>query len=135
MSKRTLCVISGTISLVVGGAIYILFRENSHIALFFNNSFIESVRDIFVPLSNNVTKYYLADFFWGFSLCAYLLALFLPKTRGAILCGLTAFLCGTFWEILQFLKAVSGTGDLIDVVMYLLAATLAVILFLKEKEK
>jgi hypothetical protein len=135
MSKRSFLFVAGTGSLIVGGLIYLLFRENSHIALFFGSRLLNDIREAFSAWSNDAVNFYFADFLWGFSLCSYLLAIYVPKKRGAFFCGAITFMCGAFWEALQFVGAVNGTGDVIDIIMYFSAAVVVVIIFLKGKFK
>ena len=129
MSKRSSFVVMGTLSLMLGGIIYLLFRENSYVAIIFNVRFIDGLREATPTVPKEIVSFYLADFLWSFSLSSYLLAIFLPIKQGAFFCGLTAFLCGVIWEILQFVNAVSGTGDMLDMIMYLIAAVLTVMVY------
>ena len=133
MSKRAFFILLGTLSLIIGGAIYLLFRENAYITIFFGTNFLARIRETVSFLSVQIVNFYFVDFLWGLSLCAYLLAIFAPKGAGIFFCGIVAFLCGTGWELLQFTGVVSGTGDVLDIIAYLVAAIIAVIIFLKGK--
>ena len=135
MSKSIYFTVFSAASLLLGGIIYILFRENTYIAGVFDYSWLEPVRNCISVLSCDFIKYYLPDFLWSLSLCGFLIAIFAPKLVGAIICGATAVLCGTLWEFLQCLGICSGTGDVFDIVMYLAAACVAVIISIKGKFK
>ena len=123
-------------SLLTGGAIYVLFRENTHIARLFSSiTLIEPFRIWLKETPSDVFRFYLPDFLWGLSLGCGLQAILKPTARKNLLCGGVAFLCGVIWECLQFSHIISGTGDILDIVLYLLACALCTFLNIKEREQ
>ena len=122
MSKKCVHILLSSTALVLGGFIYVLFRENTYIAVFFKDfSLICDLQNTLCAINCDFLKYYFADYLWGLSLCCALHAVFTPNLQGSIYCCCTAVFCGILWEILQYCSLISGTGDLWDVVMYLLA--------------
>lgn len=134
MRRRKKYVLLGVVSLVLGAMIYIVFRENSYIGITFNSiSMIQEIRRVLDGFSCGFLKFYLPDFLWGFSLCCNLLAVYIPKRNGCIICVGIAFLCGCVWEWMQYKGIVSGTGDINDVLMYLLASVACTIINIRSE--
>ncbi len=122
ITKLCLC----TTSLFVGGMFYVLFRENTYVSDFIERFVnVDFIRVRMSFLENNFTKFYFSDFLWAFSLCCGLSAIF-PKKE--LLSGIISFLCGTFWEFSQKVNVVDGTGDVCDIIMYLAACAIAVMI-------
>ncbi len=135
MKKRFFYIILCSLSLCAGGFIYIIFRPDTIVTHtihgFFpflenaSNSYSNSVPDFF--------KYYFPDFLWAFSFFCGLNAIFdSPKTLYKNCLAVLAL--GVFWELGQFLGLFSGTGDLADVLMYLVAV-IAVVFVEKIHQK
>ena len=136
MSKRNLNILLSISALVIGGLIYILFRDNSYIAILFNHiPIIQYIRQHVTTLRVHFIKFYLPDLLWGFSLCSGLHAIYLPNAKTSVLCGITAFSCGAIWEIMQYMGILSGTGDLLDVLMYLFGCLVCIIINLRRDIK
>lgn len=134
MSGRIKHVISMMISLLCGLFIYILFRPQTYISkLVFE----------FIPFKWNEIDYdnaivsflgfYFADFLWCFSLASGLCFVLFKDSHSVVICCLIAFVCGVFWEIGQMIHLFGGTADILDVLMYLLAACTRYIFNIKEK--
>lgn len=139
MSNRLFYVILCIIFLIIGGSLYLIYRENAYITILFDRFlFLESMGKIADVFENDFFKFYFPDFLWGLSLNFGLFSIFLPKLKGALWCSLIAFLYGMLWETMQKQGVLSGTGDLIDILMYLLASVFAMLIFImrrKENEK
>ena len=135
MSRRIIFATASIASLSVGAIIYVLFRPNSYIAIFVNRIMeIGIPRQALESYSNDFLKFYFPDFLWMLSFCFCLYSLFDLFKNGIIISTLVAFFCSILWELMQRLDFVSGTGDIIDIIMYLLAGICAVIIsFKKEK--
>lgn len=132
MSRRIQNILLSVAALLLGGLLYILFRETTYIAKLFNGiAYISYAREFVSALSCDFVALYLPDFLWGFALCSGLLAIFDPDKRGALGCAFAALLWGVVWEISQYTGMVSGTGDMADVLMYLTAIVIAVIIHTK----
>lgn len=132
MSKKLKNVLLSSITLLIGSFIYVIIRHTTYVGKLFDNFYIvDSLRNMLTDCSSPFVMYYLPDFLWSFSLCCGLLAIFTPQKRGILLCGLICFIYGCIWEVLQLLHVLGGTFDFYDITMYLIAATLAVILNLK----
>lgn len=135
MSSRRKNILMSAVSLYTGFVLYVLFREDTYIAKGF--SFLPWVTFLQIwlaPKAPSFVKYHLQDFIWAFSLSCGLLAVVGSAKKQAFFCAVTAFFCGLLWEFLQYCKIVSGTGDLWDVLMYLAAGAVSVILNLEERE-
>ena len=117
------------IFLLSGGLLYICFRENTYISIFASNYFdFEKIRAFASPISVDFTKYYLPDILWGLGLCHGLIAIFPAGTRFLYSAGALAFFCGVTWELLQLFGVIFGTGDVIDIMLYLTASVMAVLI-------
>ena len=133
MSKRAGFIIISLLFLGFGAMIYILFRPNTHIAVTCNSIVnLDILRRSVSILGCDFFKFYLPDLLWGLSLSIAMFAIFLPNLKQKIIISVIVFLCGVFWEILQWMGIVSGTGDILDIVMYLVAALFAVMINLKR---
>ncbi len=132
MSKRVIYIVECCVTLICGSALYILFRPTTYIAGVFNDIvFIEKLRSVLSIFSCGLLKYYIPDFLWGYSLSCGLLAIYTPTLKGAIGCCFTVFIFGSAWELLQYTNILSGVGDHLDIIMYLLAAISAVTINIK----
>ncbi len=129
MKNITLLVL-GIFSLSVGGLIYIVFRPDT---------LIHTLVSSFMPLprecicQNSFIRFYLPDALWAFSLGCFLSTLL----ENRLIFALIVAGYGIAWELAQALSIISGTADLIDVGMYVIAA-LAVVginLLFKENPK
>ena len=120
-------IVISSVSLVFGGTLYVLFRKTTIISEMVESWVdLSAVRSAMLFFSNKFTKYYLPDYFWGLSLTFGLYSI-MPYWHFNILWpAVISFLCGLLWELLQFFDWVSGTGDFIDILLYLSAATTAV---------
>ncbi|MBQ9848677.1 MAG: hypothetical protein IJO64_06445 [Clostridia bacterium] len=134
MSKKSVNVLLSVLSLVAGGAFYVLFRADSYIAKAFNGMCsILYLREKLHPHFSDFLNFYFLDFLWGFSLACALIALFDSEIKERATCCSVSLLCGIAWEVLQYEGFVGGTADFLDVIMYLLAALFAFIINIKEK--
>ena len=133
--KMTRFYIVGGAALLLGGLIYLLLRPASYVArLFPEYSWLKALRAQLQWQWLDLLRYYFADYLWALSLCSGLHILFAPKRVGSFLCtGVTA-LYGAVLELLQFFGQIPGTGDLWDVVMFILAGLTATIIN-EKKEK
>ena len=130
--KRIRFLIWGIASLLLGTAIYVLFRENTYFSkLVLTKIDITQIKQNLLFLDNAFVKYYFPDFLWAFSLNCLLHAIYLPNVKGSVKCSLIAFLTGVLYEVFQCLNIVSGTGDLVDVLLYLLAVV--TVIFINQK--
>lgn len=135
MRKKYIFIILSCFSLVFGGVVYLLYRENVIISnfaeQFINLSEIRTLR----PFPESVfINGYLCDFLWMFSFTSGFAFLFCEERR-KWLAYVFNFLCGVFWEIAQLKGVVSGAFDFLDVLTYLTAVLMVVLIDKKLKEK
>lgn len=136
METRTKNSLICVFALSLGCLLYVLFRPTTYIGSFLNRfTFVYNVRQVCSPCATDLFKAYLPDFLWGLSLGCGLIAIYLPRPTGIVLCSLFSFLSGFAWECLQYCNIVSGTGDVHDVVMYFLAGTVCIIINIKETKR
>ena len=111
-------------SLMLGLLIYLFLREGTFIHLAFKNILN------FSKMNNPFTvflKYYMVDALWGYALTWGFIAIWKPNTRYEhIIIAIISFLCAVVWELLQLFNYMPGSFDLYDIVMYLIAAFVAV---------
>ena len=122
-------VILSIFSLSVGGLIYLATRPASYISVFINRIIpLEDIQRVFSPLNIEFVNNYVPDFLWAFSLTCALLA----TNKSIKASALTVSLCGIIWEAIQFFGLTPGTGDIVDIIMYLTAVFTAVLINKKE---
>lgn len=130
MSRRMRNIVFAVTALLLGGALYVLFRGNTCVSIL--------VRSILpvpqFPMSCPFLSFYLPDFLWAFSLCCLLMAIHTPDSKGVVLCSVFGFSLGVLWELLQYAHITGGTGDIWDMAVYLLAAALSVLINLGGKK-
>lgn len=123
-------------SLVIGLIIYLAFRKETYISVIIESCFgcfhLHSVFDVF---NNSFVKYYLVDYLWGISLSSSLHLVFLPSSRESVAIIFVVAIFGFVYELLQSCSLINGTGDIIDVLLYLLAGISVSIINLSLKEK
>ena len=71
-------------------------------------------------------KYYFVDALWCYALFFALAAVWLHQKKDILLIFICCALYGIVWELLQAGKFITGTFDVIDILMYLTADTVAV---------
>lgn len=127
MIKRTFYVLFCILSLGFGGLIYVLFRPNAIVS-----EIVTSLFPFFESLSKTVQdfncifiKYYFPDYLWAFSLICGLNAIF-NSSKKIHTNALVVLLLGFLWETGQIFDIFSGTGDIIDILMYLAAVVTVV---------
>ncbi len=129
MNNRIRCFVHSVTALALGGIIYLLFRDRTHIhdalhmpALLNHTKFI----------GDDFVRYTLPDFLWAYSFACAFHAILCGKKR--MLIFFTVVLSGGIYELMQHLSLISGTGDLLDAIMYILAAVIANFIFSKKRE-
>ena len=109
-------------ALLSGCLLYVLFRPETYITKIVTKHFLMKYNLTTESFARIVCSYYLPDFLWAFSLSCGLCALFSGTKESIRNCCYIGFLSGLAWEIGQSSQLFSGTGDLMDVLMYLLGA-------------
>lgn len=137
MSNRIVYFIIGTISLIIGGSFYVIFRENSYISHFFSEIyFIREARNYLSHPCFTAISWYLPDFLWAFSLCCGLFSIFEESIKTALFISAIVLLYSMLWEFLQYIRTVEGTADILDIVTYLFAILTALLIYyIRRKEK
>lgn len=137
MSNRTLFTVLGLVSIFIGLFVYVFFRPNSIVSILLENFII--VKEISLPFKsqiiNNFILFLFPDFLWAFSLNSFLHSIHLPGIKKSIALALVTFSFGVIWELMQYFDILSGTGDILDIFMYLAAATAVVIINVKRRKK
>ena len=138
MKKRFVYFLLCAVSLVCGSILYIIFRPDSYVAIYVRNV-VPILQTVFENINGtdvDFLKYYFPDFLWAFSFNCGLNVIF-HEPKKAIINGIVVSLVGILWELAQKTGIVSGTGDIIDVLMYILAVVVLflpnVILYKKQK--
>ncbi len=123
------------ISLFMGFLLYVLFRPTTYISSYIFTYFpmLRTNYAFLFPRMRYFT-YYLADFLWALSLSCGLHAIFLPKKRGSLYCTITVFLLGSSYELLQHLDVISGTGDIADIMLYVLGSGAVNIIYFTRRD-
>lgn len=126
---------AGVVTLGIGTAVYLLFRPQSIVAMHFPlPSVLTRLRPFFSFLDHPWIKYYFSDYLWAVSLCCGLHCILLPSNKGSLLCFAITVCYGFIWELLQYASIFKGTGDLWDILMYILAGfTVLILNFISKK--
>lgn len=134
MRNRFKIAVLGLAALLLGAVLYILFRPASFITVSIGAySWLSQLRIWLQPFDCSLLRFYLPDMLWAFALSCGLQTILAPQKWGIVSCGVTAFVCGAIWELLQWLGAVRGTGDWLDILMYFLAALASI--FVNKRRK
>ena len=112
-------------SLMLGLLYYVFFKPNSYLHIAAAELF---ETDFGKELDFVILNSYFCDFLWGFSLAEGLIFILGGTLKKRMLCGAIATAYGALWEVLQFAGVISGTGDLVDMLTYLQASILAVMI-------
>ena len=129
MSRRVQNILLTVFALGLGGMLYVCFRGTTYVAVAFRRiPFVDLLCQYTQHYGDAFSAFYLPDFLWGFSFCCMLNAIYIPKMKGTVICGGSAFLMGVAWELMQYTHLVTGTGDVLDMLTYLLAALLSTII-------
>ena len=134
MTHRIKMIWLSLISLSLGGIIYIFSRPNVYISKIIIDMLNIGEDCSFVP---PVISFYVPDFLWASALCSGLFAAYPLRTKNGWIWGAVTTLYGIVWEILQFFMIVSGTADIVDVLLYLTAAVVVVMInfYLEMRKK
>ena len=111
----------GLVAIVLGLLIYLIFRPNTYVSVSMK-MFLKI--DMPVEFSNyNVPflKYYFADYLWAFAFSCWLRCILFDVRKRDDLCFFIVGITGILYEFMQFFGVVSGTGDIYDCLLYLLA--------------
>lgn len=124
------------LALATGGILYGLFRENTIVALQLEKFLpLAFYRELLPKKSFPFLQFYLPDLLWSFSLCCGLLAIFGADRRGSYRSVGSTLALGCFWELMQWLGILSGTGDSIDVLMYSAGCILSILTNYKKERR
>lgn len=136
MSIRIKNIIICIISLFIGGLLYVIFRENTILGKAFDEiELIIDIRKIANRFPFKFHKIFLPDFLWELSLCCGLTAIGGQSNTNTLICCIIGFATGVLWETLQFTEIATGTGDIVDIVIYLLASSICLVINLKGDKK
>ena len=117
---------------MVGGCLYLLFREHTHLHRLIGIS-LPSLAD--APFFGDAfLRFYLPDFLWSYSLYCGLCGIICPTGHRWIWPAISTFGLGLLWELAQYFSWVSGTGDVADVLMYGAAVAVAEIIFRRKRK-
>ena len=133
MNSRIKMIIICILCLLLGAAIYLLSRTDTYLNHMSYKIFRIETAMCILPTG---ISFYLPDFLWAAALCSGLFALW-PLGINGFIWGIITFLYGALWELLQLFSVVKGTADLIDVMLYLMAAFAVVMInyFLKTRKE
>ena len=133
MSKKTVNVLSTAVSLLTGCAIYVVFSPKTYISKLIRKYI--SIKETVIPSEWVFVRYYLTDYLWALAFACCLNILLGFDRKQVIFSAAVSVVFGVIWELLQKLNIVGGTGDILDVFMYLLAGITAIIINIKEKKQ
>lgn len=133
MSERVKNVTLMMVTLFLGLILYILFRPQTYIAKL--TAIVLPVGELQALVDDwkcSFLRYYFPDFLWSFSLTCGLMAIFCSSKTMKVWCCVVSVFVGVVWECFQNLGIISGTGDILDVFMYLSGACLCMLINLRR---
>lgn len=133
-TKYSCFCILGIVALILGLLIYVLFRENTYISKIVLSILpLNFLKEYFFFLNNKFVKFYFVDYLWAFSFSCWLHIIVKPTRTSSVLCTFIVFFSGLFYELLQYFHVINGTGDIVDILLYLLAGLTVNIINKKER--
>lgn len=134
MKQRIHYMSHSLIALIVGVAVYLLFRCCTHLHCLFGLP-LEGIFSAVEFPCDDIVRYHLPDFLWGYALSFCFGAIMLPSKRGWWWIVGASTVLGFVWEIMQASTFVSGTADGWDCFMYLTAGVAVLIITSRKEEK
>ena len=128
---RWLCI--ALISLGIGAICYCLCRTDTWVG-----AQIGTIIEYRIPeqsLLYGFMAWYLPDYLWVLALTSSLFAILLPRGRKLFACAGLAAGWGLLWELGQLLGIATGTADLWDSFLYIMAAVTAVMIEVLTKRR
>ena len=127
---RILLIAASIISLVLGIMIYSFLRSGTvyHSVLKRIGIVFPDYSKIDFPLGIFL-RYYFTDMLWLFSLQTSILAITLPNMKKACRYSVELLFFAMIYELFQYVHIISGTGDIIDILMYIIATLSVVLLY------
>ena len=113
-------VVLGAVALLLGLVIYLLFRPNTYISRFILKFLPLDLSEILTMINTPFFKFYMGDYLWAFSLSCWLRFIFNDRSKNALSVAIVA-IAGALYEMMQYFGIISGTGDILDCLLYLLA--------------
>ncbi len=132
--RRVKYFLLGLIAIFIGFFIYLIFRPNTHISKLVSQFLGFDMSGRFKNIDAFFIKFYFADYLWAFAFSCWLRCVFIDESERR-LCVLIVSLAGISYEIIQFLGVFSGTGDIWDCLLYILAAWTVNILNINDIQK
>lgn len=132
MKKTKINIFLSVLAISVGGFIYLVTRPDSYISIFIEYIIdTDNIRKTFCFLDREIIKNYIPDFLWSLG---FTCALFAVNKNTAQTIGISS-VTGIIWEAFQYLNIINGTGDIVDIIMYLTAVFIAVLINKKGEFK
>lgn len=133
---RLKSVLLSALSLLLGLIIYIFMRNETN----FHFLLPEGICNFFFGIStavpdNPITdflRFWFVDFLWGVSLTFALISVSSEATKKKFIsASVISFAAGVLFEVAQLFSLVSGTFDVLDIVMYAAASLLCALISVK----
>lgn len=122
--------------LFIGLLIYLFFRKNTYINLFFENVFFISLPYLYSDsVFCRVLTSWACDILWAYSLTFSLFFCFKSFINSLQITYILSVLFSIAFELLQLTSIIIGTFDVWDIILEIAAISLAVIIIKKEFSK
>lgn len=130
--KRLKIVLCATIPILAGTVLYVQYRPDAYVSRLIYRLFnIKPTNTIDRSAIGTFIRCYLLDVLWAFALPnALFFAVGFDKNRLKLIFVLSIGMA-VLTEVLQHLKVICGTGDLIDCLLECLSITLAINMIIK----
>lgn len=132
--RRLFTALNILLPLIAGVMVYIFIQKNTHL----ENVLVGIFAVDFKPLiwsgwTYTFTICWLCDVLWAYSLTFSLWAVLCPWKNAVLFSVVLAFVAGVSFELLQFFEVMSGTFDIFDIILELMAASLAAVVIKRRK--
>ena len=117
--------ICGSISLIIGAVLYCCIRTESNIYCIINQMI--QLPDVDVE-TLRFLSFYLPDYLWAFSFSCFLYLIYGRSEKGSVICSVLVCILGSVFEGAQAKGIISGTGDVVDIFLYIFAVLTAYII-------
>ena len=116
--------------MVVGLIVYLILKPSAYVSELIID--ILGLRQLNIQTSDNwflsIIRNYLCDFLWAFSLTAAISLLYYDNRFRSVISVLICLIVGIIIELLQLWGVISGTFDIVDLIVQSIGSILSIII-------
>lgn len=118
------------VPMVVGLIVYLILKPSAYVSELIIDIF--GLRQLNIQTSDNwflsIIRNYLCDFLWAFSLTAAISLLYYDNRFRSAISVLICLIVGIIIELMQLLGVISGTFDIVDLIVQSIGSILSIII-------